>query len=57
MTKQVLDTVDDLLTYLAEVKETHGGNISVRIDSLSHSWRADPELRDRAGKKVLVLNA
>lgn len=48
-------TISMLINLLEGIKKREG-DLICRCDSMSHSWPPSPTVRERAGKKVLVLN-
>jgi len=47
--------LSELIDSLIKLKDEHG-DLPVRVDSLSHSWQPEPEVKTRAGEKVVILN-
>lgn len=50
-------TLNEMIKILKSIKDNHGGDIEVRVLSLSHSWAPEPVVRPvNGGKPCVVLN-
>lgn len=47
--------ISELILQLENIKKEHG-DIPVRVNSMSHTWNVEPEVKERNGIKFVLLN-